>query len=63
MYRPRNGQRAATVVLATPRRSLELGIVGRTAVHRLPQATRVRRRGGDRQSHRREHTHQQQNQQ
>src|ERR1700688_4412918 len=59
----RNGQRAATIVLATRWRSLKLSIVRRTTVHRLPQATRVRRRGGDRQSHWHEHSHQQQNQQ
>src|ERR1700682_4365544 len=59
----RNGQGAATVVLAASGRSLELSIVGRTVVHRLPHATRGRRRGGDRQSHWDEHAHQQQNQQ
>src|ERR1700733_6765638 len=58
----RSGQRAATVVLATSRRSLKLSIVGWTAVHWLRQAACVRRRGGDRQSHWREHSHQQQDQ-
>jgi hypothetical protein len=50
-------------MLAASERSLKPGVAGRTLVHRLPQATRVRRHGGDSQSHRDKHTHQQQNQQ
>ena len=63
MYAARNGQRTAAIALATPWRSLKLCIVGRTAVHRLPQATCVRRRGRDRQSYRHEHSYQEQYQQ
>jgi hypothetical protein len=42
---------------------MELGIVGRTPMHRLPQATGVRRCGGNRQSHRDQHAREQQNEQ
>ena len=58
----RNGQRTATIALAASGKSLELGIVGSTIVHRLPHAAGMRRRGRDRQSHGSEDTHQQQNQ-
>ena len=50
-------------MLAASRKRSEFCIVGETAVLRLAQATGMHRRGGDRQSHRGEHTHQQQNQQ
>jgi hypothetical protein len=59
----RNRQGAATVVLAAPKKSVEPGIGRRAIVHRFPQATRVRRRGGDRHSQRAEPARQEQNQQ
>ncbi len=59
----RNRQRTAAIVLAASWRSMELRVVGSTIVHRLPHATSVHRRCGDRQSHRDESAHQQQNQQ
>jgi hypothetical protein len=59
----RNRQRTAAIMLAASWRSMELRVVGSTSVHRLPHAASVQRWRGDRQSHRDENAHQQQNQQ
>jgi hypothetical protein len=50
-------------MLAATRKSMEFSIVGGMALNPLPQATGMGGRGGDRQRHRDEHAHEQQNQQ
>jgi hypothetical protein len=58
----RNRQRAATITLAAAGRRLELRIVGRAAVYRLPQATGMRCGCRDRQGRWSEQAHQQDDQ-